>query len=97
MLETHPLQRVVQLDVHAQVVGVQLEFVAWQDAAIFLNIQRQGGNFTVHTQAPVAVLAGVGLVINFEIGHAGSPAQALHHPAEFMPVNAIYCRYLDLI
>jgi hypothetical protein len=63
----------MQLDVHTQVVGIQLEFVAWQDAAIFLNIQRQSGDFAIHTQGPMAVLAGVGLVINFEIGHADIP------------------------
>jgi hypothetical protein len=39
MLEAHALQGVVQLHVHAEVVGVELELVAGLDAAVFVDVQ----------------------------------------------------------
>ena len=42
MLEAQPLHRVVELDVHAEVVGVQLQLVARHQAALLVDVHRQG-------------------------------------------------------
>ena len=44
MLEADAVERVVQLDVHAQVVGVELELVAGHDAAVLVDIHGQRRN-----------------------------------------------------
>jgi hypothetical protein len=56
MLEAHALQGVVQLHVHAEVVGVELELVAGLDAAVFVDVERQRGDGAVAGKAPVLVL-----------------------------------------
>jgi hypothetical protein len=68
MLETDALQRVVQLDVHAQVVAVELEFVAGADAAVFVDVERELGDFAVKAHAPVFVLVGSDLVLDAGVG-----------------------------
>ena len=55
MLEAQPLHRVVQLDVHAEVVGVQLQLVARHQAALLVDVHRQGGDRPVGRQPPVLV------------------------------------------
>jgi hypothetical protein len=50
VLETDALQRVVQLDVHAQVVAVELELVAGAQAGVFVDGQRQRGDGAVERQ-----------------------------------------------
>ena len=64
MLEAQTLHRVVQFDVHTQIVGIELEFVAGRNAAVFLNIERQGGNFPLNAPRPVAVFIGLRFVIH---------------------------------
>jgi len=44
MLETQPLRRVVQLDVHAEVVGVHLELVARDQPAVLGDVQPEVGD-----------------------------------------------------
>ena len=41
MLEADALQRVVQLDVDAEVVGIELELVAGPDAAVLVDVHRE--------------------------------------------------------
>src|SRR5664279_3155542 len=53
--EAQPLHRVVQLDVDAEVVGVQLELVARDDAALLIHIEQQPGHVAVKAQPPVPV------------------------------------------
>ncbi len=60
VLEADALQRVVQFDVDAQVVGIQLELVAGAQAAVFGHVHGQRGNRAVVAQAPMTVLAGIG-------------------------------------
>src|SRR4029453_9528751 len=40
VLEAYALQRVRELDVDTEVVGVELELVAWQEAAILVDRER---------------------------------------------------------
>ena len=47
MLEPDPVERIVELDVDAEVVGVQLELVALADAAVFSDVDRERGNRAV--------------------------------------------------
>ena len=64
VLEADALQRVVQLDVDAQVVAVELELVAGAEAAVFVDVHRQRGDRAVEAELPVPVLRGVGLVVD---------------------------------
>src|SRR5712692_10118937 len=64
MLEPYSLQQVVQLDVDAQIVRVQLELVAGADAAIFVDVHRHGRDDAVVRDAPVPVAGGIGLIID---------------------------------
>ena len=59
VLEAQPLDRVVQLDVHAQVVGVELELVAGHQATLLVHVHGQGGDRAVAGQPPVPVAPGV--------------------------------------
>ena len=43
MLETNPLQRVVQFDVDAQIIRIQLELVPRTDSAVLLHAHRKRG------------------------------------------------------
>ena len=45
VLEADALQSVMQLDVHAQVIGVEFEFVARTDTGVFVDIELEGGGF----------------------------------------------------
>ena len=47
MLETDALQNVVQFDVHAEVVGVEFEFVARAQAAVFVHVHGESGDAAV--------------------------------------------------
>ena len=59
MLEAQPLDRVVQLDVDAEIVGVQLQLVARHQPAVLGNVQGQRGHRPVDRQPPVPVLLGL--------------------------------------
>ena len=59
VLEPQPLHRVVQLDVHAEVVGVELELVARDQAALLVHVHGHGGDRAVTGQPPVPVLPGM--------------------------------------
>ena len=69
VLEANALQGIVQFDVHAQVVRVQLEFVARANAGVFIDVELQRGNFALELERPVLVLAGIGLVIDGLLAH----------------------------
>src|SRR6266496_3415226 len=61
VLEAQPLHGVVQLDVDAEVVGVQLEGVTGVQAAVLRGVQRQGRHRAVDRQLPVAVATRIGV------------------------------------
>ena len=55
MLEAEALDRVVELDVHAQIVGVQLELVPRPEAAALVDVHRQRRHRPVEGELPVPV------------------------------------------
>ncbi len=59
MLEAQALDGVVELDVHAQVVGVELELVAGHEAAVLLDVHGERGHRAVEGELPVPVPARV--------------------------------------
>ena len=60
MLEAESLERVGQLDVDAEVVGIQFELVIGTEAGVLLDVHGQGRHRTVEGQLPVLVLIGRG-------------------------------------
>ena len=55
MLKPQPLHRVVELDVHAQVVGILLQLIAWQQRRVLPDRQRQPSHPPVDGQRPMLV------------------------------------------
>ena len=68
MLEAQPLHRVVQLDVDAEVVGIELELVVAEPAGL-VDVHDQVGDVAVVLDAPVPIARGVGLVVD-HVRHA---------------------------
>ncbi len=66
MLEADAIQRIVQLDVDAEVVAVQLELVAGGDALVLGDVERECRDGAVARELPVVVAVGM----RFEIDHA---------------------------
>ena len=50
VLEAQPLHRVGQLDVHAEIVGVELQLVAGREAARLVDVEREGGDAALDAQ-----------------------------------------------
>ena len=71
MLEAQPLHRVVEFDVDAEVVGIELELVVAEPAGL-VDVHDQIGDVAVILDAPVPVARGVGLVVD-HIGHQSAP------------------------
>jgi hypothetical protein len=61
VLEAQPLDGVVQLDVDAEVVGVQLEVVAGDQAAVLVGAQHDPRGLAVDLQGEVPVGGGMGV------------------------------------
>ena len=64
MLEAQPLHRVGEFDVDAEIVGIQLELIAFEQAAILVDIHGQGRDIAVDVQLPVPVARRIGLKID---------------------------------
>ncbi len=69
MFEPQPLHRVVQLDVDAEVVGVELELVPVDEPAVLIDVHREGGHGAVGRQLPVPVATRIGTELD-AFGHA---------------------------
>src|SRR6202043_2689821 len=65
------LQRIGELDIDAEIVGVELELVARLEATILVDIEDQGGDRAVDAQSPVCVMVGIGV----ESHHGIHPAR----------------------
>ena len=81
VLETDAVQRVVQLDIDAEIVGIELEPVAGEKPAIFGDIKCQGGDRAVTGEPPVAIARGIGVerdhrAYSISFRHFVMPAQA---------------------
>ncbi|MCY1186495.1 hypothetical protein D9M73_273730 [compost metagenome] len=82
MLEADAVERVVQLDVHAQVVAVELELVARSQAGVLVDVHRERGDRALELQLQVLVLGRVGLVVDAGgDGHGVVSSAELHYRA----------------
>ena len=87
MLETQPLDGVVELDVHAQVVGdvhaqvvgIELQGVAGNEAAVLPHVQGKRGDRTVDRRLPVPIGGGMAGKFN----HDGWTLPGDRSPPEF--------------
>ena len=73
MLETDSLYSVMQLNIDAEIIGIQLELVAVTQPTVFVHRHGQGSDHTIHGQRPVPVALRGGLVVNDEGFAHGSP------------------------
>ena len=77
MLEAQPLHGIGQLDVDAEVVGVQLELIALEQPGVLVDVHEQLGDLAVEFQLPVAIALGLGLKID-ALGHGVAPDAVPH-------------------
>ena len=59
MLEAQPLHRVRQLDVDAEIVGIELQLVAGLQPAILVHVHGEVGDAILERELPVLVAAGI--------------------------------------
>ena len=64
MLETQPLHRIREFDIDPEVVGIELELIAFEQPAILVDIHGQGGDLAVDVELPVPVARRLGLEID---------------------------------
>ncbi len=64
MLETQPLHGVSQFDVDTEVVGIELELVTFEQAAILVDIHGQRRGVALDRELPMPVARRVGLKID---------------------------------
>ena len=68
VLEAEALDGVGELDVDAEVVGVQLQLVVGREAGVLAHVHRQRGDRAVEGELPVPVVRRVGLEGDGRIG-----------------------------
>src|SRR6185312_7990670 len=66
MLKAQSLNRVCELDIHAQIIGIELEFVAFGHRLIFRDIHGKGSHLAVDIEFPMAVPLRCRLKINHQ-------------------------------
>ncbi len=64
MLEAQPLDRVGELDVDAEVVGVELQLIAAEQAALLVDVHGERRDLAVGGELPVAVARRLGAEID---------------------------------
>ena len=60
MLEAQPLQRVGELDIDAEIVGVELELIALEQRRVLVDVHQQRGDVAVDRKLPVAIARRIG-------------------------------------
>src|SRR5712692_11447781 len=63
MLEPNSLQRIMQLNVHTKVVGIQLQLVPRPKPPVLAYVHEQGRYWTIRGKLPVPVTGRIGLVV----------------------------------
>ena len=64
MLEAQPLDGVGEFDVDTEVVGIQLELVAFEQGALFVDVEKERRDIAVDLELPVPVAGRIGLEID---------------------------------
>src|SRR6185503_1226308 len=101
MLEPETLHDVVELDVDAEVVAVELELVATRpERALLFHVHREACDGPVDGEVPVDVAIGVRVERHGrvgELGHGPSGRESVHFSASdegWQPdVRALYCMH----
>ena len=78
MLEAHPLNDVGQFDIDAEIVGIELELIALEQAAVLVDIHKDGCDGALVGDAPVPIFRGIGLEID-ALAHRVSPECIICH------------------
>src|SRR5262249_11819857 len=63
-LEAQPLDGICQLDVDAEVVGVELELVTLEQRTLFVDVHQQRRDVAVDVELPMAILRRFGLEVD---------------------------------
>src|SRR6516225_3675707 len=50
-----PLDRVCEFNIDAEIVGIELEVVAFEQRRFFVDVHHQGGDFAIDLEPPVAI------------------------------------------
>ena len=70
MFKADTVDGVIQLNINAQIVAVQLQLVTRTQTCVFINVYRQCGDSAIELEFPVSVLGGIGLIFNlWRSGH----------------------------
>ena len=64
MFKPDTLQRVLQLDIDAEIIRVQLQFVSWAQATVLLHVHSQRRHRAINGEPPMLILLRSGLVID---------------------------------
>src|SRR5262245_12111543 len=64
MLEAQPIHGVGELDVDAEVVGIELELIALEQRRLLVDVHAQGRDLAVDRKLPVPVFRRIGLEID---------------------------------
>ncbi len=83
MLEAQPLHGVVEFDVDAEIVGIELELIAVEQAAGLIDVHDQIGDVAIVLDAPMAISRRIGLEIDDlhgirGAGHSRQPPFSLY-------------------
>ena len=94
MLEAQPLDGVGELDIDAEIVGVELERVVAGDGALLVHVERERGDGPVDAEPPVAVVVRV----RAEVDHrAHSLSGGSRRPVISSSVRRLYGALLPAI
>ena len=89
MLEAQPLDCVGKFDIDAEIVGVELELVAFEQRALLVDVHEQRGDVAVDLELPMAIARRRGLKIDaaltvgqralggMRVGHQQPPSNVL--------------------
>ena len=64
MFEPQPIDRVGQFDIDAEIVGIELEIVAFEQRRFFVDVHHQRRDFAVDLELPMAIARRLGLKID---------------------------------
>jgi hypothetical protein len=72
MFKPHPLNDIVQLNIHPKIIGIQFQVIAFKQSGGLIYIHNQIGYITMIVDTPMAIFDRIGPKI-YDLGHAGSP------------------------
>ena len=80
MLEAQPLHRIRQLDIDAEIVGIELELIAFEQPAILIDIHGQRSDLAIDFQLPMPVARRIGLEVDMPAAASKNAIFTGHEP-----------------